>query len=71
MGIGDGATTTVPVASIVILQLSLCPLVDDTSAVLAIDVVPDVDTRARNDLCASLPAASVPIVQVTTLVVES
>ena len=71
VGTGDGCITTLPVASMVILQLSRWPLVEDTSAVLAIAVVPATFTVALNDLWASLPAASVPIVQVTTLVAAS
>ena len=62
---------TCPVALIWILQLSLCPLVEVTSAVLATEVVPATFTLALNDLCASLLGDRVPIVQVTTREVES
>ena len=50
VGVGVSRVTTLPAASISTLQLSLWPLVDVTSAVLATDVVPVTLTLARNDL---------------------
>ena len=51
VGTGDGSTTTTfPVASIVMLQLSLWPFVEDTSAVLAMDEFPAAVILALKDL---------------------
>ena len=39
VGTGEGGTTTLPVASRATLQLFLCPLLENTSAVFAIEVL--------------------------------
>lgn len=68
VGTGDGGVMILPVASSCTLQLFRCPLLENTSAVLAIDVLEDTFILALIDLCACAPAAKVPIVQVTVRV---
>jgi hypothetical protein len=60
-----------PVASSWTEQLFLWPLLENTSAVLAIDVLDETLIRALIERCACAPAANVPIVQVTVLVALS